>query len=477
MKMKNEAITGRDVDFAQWYTDVCRKAELMDYGSVKGFIDYLPYGYAIWEEIQAYLNVRFKEFGTQNVYLPTVIPMSLFNKEKEHVEGFAPEILVCTVGGGKKLDEPLVIRPTSEVLFSDMYRRTLSSYRDLPKIYNQWCSVVRWEKTTRPFLRGAEFLWQEGHCLFETAEDAEKNTLQVLDVYYELGKDLLAIPFLKGRKTQHEKFAGAMDTYTVEALMHDGKALQCGTSHYFGTGFSEAYEISYQGRANKLERPYYTTWGVSTRLLGAIIMVHGDDNGLVLPPKVAPIQVVIVPVRQKENGVMEASQKLYEELKKKGIRVKLDADDGRTPGWKFSEYEMKGVPLRIEIGPRDLENKLATISYRVDGSKHTYPLDEITEKVPAILEDIHQRMYQKAQNSLQERTKEAHSLEELNELLKDGGFVKMAFCEKEECELKIKELTGGATARCIAEEKPAPGTKCPVCGEEATIVCYFAKAY
>ena len=475
--MKNDAITGRDVDFAQWYTDVCRKAELMDYGSVKGFIDYLPYGYAIWEEIQRYLDGRFKAIGTENVYLPTLIPSSLFNKEKEHVEGFAPETLVCTIGGGKELEDPLIVRPTSEVLFSDMYRRLIGSYRDLPKIYNQWCSVVRWEKTTRPFLRGAEFLWQEGHCLFETGEDARKNVQEVLDIYYNLGQDVLAIPFLKGRKTEHEKFAGAEATYTVEALMHDGKALQCGTTHYFGTGFSQAYGISFQGRANRLEAPYYTTWGVSTRLIGAIIMAHGDDNGLVLPPYVAPIQVVIIPIRQKAPGVLEAARKLKDELSQAGIRVKLDEDDSKTPGWKFSEYEMKGVPVRIEVGPRDLERGECTLARRVDREKKTMPIDEVSSQIKGILSDIHAKMLALALESRLGRTTEARNVDELNAALAKGGFCKMAFCGKEECELRIKEITGGGTARCIIEEVPPEGTLCPVCGEPATIVCYFAKAY
>ena len=300
--IKNEAITSRDSDFAQWYTDVCRKAELMDYSSVKGFIDYLPYGYAIWEQIQDFANKKFKEHGSENVYLPCVIPSSLMAKEKDHVEGFAPECLVATIGGNKELDDPLIIRPTSEILFSDMYKRLVSSYRDLPKIYNQWCSVVRWEKTTRPFLRGSEFLWQEGHCLFETEEEARKNTMDMLEVYDSIGRDLLAIPFVKGRKTEHEKFAGAVETWSIEALMHDGKALQSGTSHYLGTGFAEAFGISYLGRDNKLHAPHQTSWGVSTRLIGAVIMVHGDDNGLVLPPRVAPIQVVIVPIRQQTQA-------------------------------------------------------------------------------------------------------------------------------------------------------------------------------
>ena len=365
---KNESITSRDVDFAQWYTDVCRKAELMDYSSVKGFIDYLPYSYAMWEEIQAYLNRRFKENGAENVYLPMIIPSSLFNKEKEHIEGFAPETLVATFGGGKELEDPLVIRPTSEVLFSDLYKRLISSYRDLPKKYNQWCSVVRWEKTTRPFLRGSEFLWQEGHCLFETEEEARDNALKILKVYDDLGKDVLAIPFLTGQKTEHEKFAGAVATYTIEALMHDGKALQSGTTHYLGQGFAEAFGISFLGRSQKLETPHQTSWGVSTRLLGAVIMVHGDDNGLVLPPAIAPIQVIIIPIQQQKEGVLQACKEIEEKLLAMGIRVKVD-DSDRTPGWKFAQWEMKGVPLRIEVGPRDLASGQAVLTKRVNGEK------------------------------------------------------------------------------------------------------------
>jgi prolyl-tRNA synthetase len=476
-QLKNEAITSRDVDFAQWYTDVCKKAELMDYSSVKGFIDYLPYGYAIWEEIQNYMNRRFKENGAENVYLPMVIPTSLFNKEKEHVEGFAPETLVATYGGGEKLADPLVIRPTSEILFSDMYKRLVSSYRDLPKMYNQWCSVVRWEKTTRPFLRGAEFLWQEGHCLFETREEAEKNVKTFLDIYDDTGRDLLAIPFVKGRKTEHEKFAGALATYSIEALMHDGKALQAGTSHLLGQGFAQAFGISFQGRNNTLETPWQTSWGASTRLIGAIIMVHGDDNGLVLPPYVAPIQVVIIPIKQKEPGVLEAATGIYDALKKEGIRVKLDSDETKTPGWKFAEYEMKGVPLRIEVGPRDLEKGQCVLTKRVNGEKTIAPIQEIEKSIPSLMKDIHEKMYEKASLFLKEHIHEAHSLEELNAVLDKGGYAKMAFCGKAECELKIKELTNGGTARCIAEEAVPSGTKCPICGQDATIVAYFAKAY
>lgn len=476
-QMKNNAITSRDTDFAQWYTDVCKKADLMDYSSVKGFIDYLPYSYAIWEEIQNYLNKRFKEVGASNVYLPLVIPSSLFNKEKEHVEGFAPETLVATYGGGKKLDDPLIIRPTSEILFSDLYKRIVSSYRDLPKMYNQWCSVVRWEKTTRPFLRGSEFLWQEGHCLFETSKEAEDNVKQMLDIYDDCGRDLLAIPFLKGRKTEHEKFAGAVATYSIEALMHDGKALQAGTSHFLGQGFAKAFGISYQGRNNALEIPEQTSWGVSTRLLGAIIMVHGDDNGLVLPPLVAPIQVVIVPIRQSEPGVLEACKNMKDALSKEGIRVKLDDDDSRTPGWKFAEYEMKGVPLRIEVGPRDLANKQAVLVKRVNGEKKLAPIEEIETMIPSLLHEIHNDMYQKAKNFLDSHITDVSSLDELKAVLSKGGYARMAYCGEAECELKIKELTDGGTARCIYSDKVVDGTLCPVCGKPAKIIAYFAKAY
>ena len=474
-QQKNQAITARDVDFAQWYTDVCKKAKLMDYSSVKGFIDYLPYGYAIWEEIQNYLNRRFKENGAENVYLPLVIPMSLFNIEKEHVEGFAPEALIATHGGGKELDDPLVIRPTSEILFSELFKRSISSYRDLPIRYNQWCNVVRWEKTTRPFLRGSEFLWQEGHCLFTNQEEAEENVRKMLDVYDECGRDLLAIPFLKGKKTVHETFAGAVATYTIEALMHDGKALQSGTSHYLGTGFAKAYGISYLGKNNALETPHQTSWGVSTRLLGAIIMVHGDDNGLVLPPHVAPIQVVIIPIRQKEEGILDACHSVAEALKKQGIRVKVDDDDSKTPGWKFSEYEMKGVPLRIEIGPRDLAEGKAMMTKRVNGEKVVASIQELEEKIPALLDEIHQDMYEKASAFLQAHIYEASTIEELKEGLDKGGYVKMAYCGEEECELKIKEITGGGTARCIYQE--CKEGVCPICGKENQIVAYFAKAY
>ena len=474
--VKNESITSRDVDFAQWYTDVCRKAELMDYSSVKGFIDYLPYGYAIWEQIQEFANRKFKEKGAENVYLPCVIPASLFGKEKEHIEGFAPECLVATIGGNKKLEDPLIIRPTSEILFSDMYKRLVSSYRDLPKLYNQWCSVVRWEKTTRPFLRGSEFLWQEGHCLFETEEEAWKNTMDMLEVYDSIGRDLLAIPFVKGKKTEHEKFAGAVATYSIEALMHDGKALQSGTTHYLGTGFAEAFGISYLGRDNKLHAPHQTSWGVSTRLIGAVIMVHGDDNGLVLPPEVAPIQVVIVPIRQQAEGILEKCDEIAKKLRSVGVRVKVDVSD-HTPGWKFAEWEMKGVPLRLELGPRDLAEGKVALSKRYNGEKLVGAIEDVEAEIPALLKAIQEEMYQKALAFLQTKIVDVENLEELKAALEKGGYARMAYCGEPECEDAIKAFTNGGTARCIYKEEVPEGTVCPVCGKPSKIVAYFAKAY
>ena len=474
--VKNESITSRDVDFAQWYTDVCRKAELMDYSSVKGFIDYLPYGYAIWEQIQEFANRKFKEKGAENVYLPCVIPASLFGKEKEHIEGFAPECLVATIGGNKKLEDPLIIRPTSEILFSDMYKRLVSSYRDLPKLYNQWCSVVRWEKTTRPFLRGSEFLWQEGHCLFETEEEAWKNTMDMLEVYDSIGRDLLAIPFVKGKKTEHEKFAGAVATYSIEALMHDGKALQSGTTHYLGTGFAEAFGISYLGRDNKLHAPHQTSWGVSTRLIGAVIMVHGDDNGLVLPPEVAPIQVVIVPIRQQAEGILEKCDEIAKKLRSVGVRVKVDVSD-HTPGWKFAEWEMKGVPLRLELGPRDLAEGKVALSKRYNGEKLVGAIEDVEAEIPALLKAIQEEMYQKALAFLQTKIVDVESLEELKAALEKGGYARMAYCGEPECEDAIKAFTNGGTARCIYKEEVPEGSVCPVCGKPSKIVAYFAKAY
>ena len=473
---KNEAITSRDVDFAKWYTDVCRKAELMDYSSVKGFIIYRPYGYAIWEQIQNYLNKRFKGIGVSNVYMPLVIPESLFNKEKEHVEGFAPETLIATIGGKNKLDDPLIIRPTSEVLFCEHYAKIVSSHRDLPKLYNQWCSVVRWEKTTRPFLRGSEFLWQEGHTIFATEDEARGNALEVLDIYDDLGRELLAIPFVKGLKTDKERFAGARETYSIEALMHDGKALQSGTTHYFGTGFAEAFGITFQGKDNVLRNPHQASWGVSTRLIGSIIMVHGDDNGLVLPPEVAPIQIAIIPIQQNKDGIIAKAQEIKDILDKAGYRVIVDISD-RTPGWKYAEYEMKGVPLRLEIGPRDLEKNQVVIARRVDGKKEIVANENIVEEVGRLLKEAHNEMYNKAKEFLKSHIIPVTSVEALKEVVDRGGYAKMMWCGGRECEDKIKELTT-ATARCMPHgDQKHFGEKCAVCGEKADKVVYFAKAY
>ncbi len=475
MDIKNKSITSRDEDFAQWYTDVCKKAELMDYTSTKGFIIYRPYGYAIWENIQNYLDKEFKATGHENVYMPCVIPTSLFQKEKDHIEGFAPETLVATRGGGEEIQDPLIIRPTSECVFTDHYAHIISSYRDLPKKYNQWCSVVRWEKTTRPFLRGAEFLWQEGHTMHASEVEAREEALNMLEIYDKCGKDLLAIPFVKGRKTEKEKFAGAVETYSIEALMHDGKALQSGTTHYFGDGFSKAFGVQYLDKDGKIKHPHQTSWGVSTRLLGAIIMVHGDDNGLVLPPFVAPIQVAIVPIQMAKEGVMKKCHEVYNELKEMGLRVKLD-DSDKTPGWKFSEYEMKGVPLRIEIGPRDIQNNVLTIAKRNDGSKETISIDNVKEEVSRLLKKIHEEMYQAAFKNLLNNITEVHTYEELKEVVNKGGYAKMMWCGDEACENKIKEDTN-ATSRCMPFDQTSFSEVCPVCGKKAKYVIYFAKAY
>lgn len=474
-QIKNDAITKRDVDFAQWYTDVCKKAELMDYSSTKGFIIYRPYGYAIWEQIQEYLNKRFKETGHENVYMPSVIPESLFQKEKDHIEGFAPETLIATIGGNKPIEDRLILRPTSECIFTEHYAHIISSYRDLPKLYNQWCSVIRWEKTTRPFLRGAEFLWQEGHTMHSSEEDARRETLQMLDIYDELGREALAVPFVKGRKTEKEKFAGAVETYSIEALMHDGKALQSGTTHYFGQGFAEAFGVKYLDKDGKIKFPHQTSWGVSTRLIGAIIMVHGDDNGLVLPPYIAPIQTVIIPIRGQDPLVQEKVAEINDALKAANIRVKVDYSD-KTPGWKFSEYEMKGVPLRIEVGPRDLARNVVVIAKRNDGQKIEVSLENIAETVKNLLKTTHEEMYQHALDHLNHSITVAHSLDELKEIVNKGGYAKVMWCGEEECENKVKELTT-ATSRCMPFDQTAFDDVCPICGKKAKHVVLFAKAY
>jgi prolyl-tRNA synthetase len=467
-----ETITARDKDFAQWYTDLCIKAELMDYSDAKGFIIYRPYGYAIWENIQRYLDQKFKDTGHENVYMPMVISESLFQKEKDHVQGFAPETAFMTTSAGDE-GEKLIIRPTSEVLFCQHYSKIVSSYRDLPKKYNQWCSVVRWEKTTRPFLRGKEFLWQEGHTIHRTESEARAETLGMLDIYNTLGKDLLAIPFVTGRKTEKEKFAGAVETYAIEALMHDGKALQSGTSHYFGDGFAKAFDIKFQDNDNQVKNVFQTSWGVSTRLIGAVIMVHGDDEGLVLPPYVAPTQIVIIPIQSQRPEVMEASNKMYTELKAAGYRVKLD-DSNRTPGWKFAEYEMKGVPVRIEIGPRDLANGQVTITQRHDRSKQTVALESVVTSMPAVLKAMHDALYEKALAHVTANTFVAQTYDDFKVQIEKGGYIKMSIAG-EEAELIIKADVQ-ATARVILNE-PLITDICPVTGKKATQTILFARAY
>src|SRR5690554_869427 len=466
-----ESITSRDVDFSQWYTDLCLKAELMDYSTTRGFIIYRPLGYGIWENIQNYLNKEFKNTGHENVYMPLVIPESLFQKEKDHVEGFAPETAMITTTGVEDLAERLIIRPTSETLFCTHYQKIINSYRDLPKKYNQWCSVVRWEKTTRPFLRGKEFLWQEGHTVHQTEDEARKETLDILDIYSDLGKDLLAIPFVTGKKTEKEKFAGALETYAIEALMHDGQALQSGTSHYFGDEFAKAFDIKFLNKNNELEYAYQTSWGVSTRLIGAIIMVHGDDNGLVLPPYVAPTQVVIIPIRP--NDAVETAVGEIEEKLSKNFRVVVDNSD-KSPGWKFSEHEMKGVPLRIEIGPRDLEAGSVQVMFRHNYEKQVVAIKDLESFVETGLKQMHEAMYQKALKSTEDRTYEAQTYDAFKEFLKRGGYIKMSV-SGEDAEIQIKEETG-ATARVILDE-PMLTENCPVTGKKATQTILFARAY
>ena len=473
---KNESICSMEVDFAQWYTDVCRKAELMEYSSLKGFIIYRPYGYAIWENIQNYLNKKFKETGHENVYMPMLIPESLLKKEADHVEGFAPECAVVTKGGLDELEENLIIRPTSETLFCEHFAKIVNSYRDLPKKYNQWCSVVRWEKTTRPFLRGSEFLWQEGHTIHATEEEARLETRMMLKIYDEMCKELLAIPMLTGRKTEKEKFAGAEETYTIEAMMKDGKSLQSGTSHYFGQGFANAFDIKFLDSNNEQKYVYQTSWGVSTRLLGAIIMVHGDDNGLVLPPRVAPTQVVIVPIKSEEKTVIEACEALKDQLGEIGIHATVD-NSNKSPGWKFSEAEMRGIPVRVEIGPKDLENNQCIIAKRNDSTKQATSLTGANVYIKGLLDIIHNEMYAKALKYQQEHTYRVNTYEEFkNKLETQIGIIKAPFCCEKECEVKIKEETQAST-RCISKDEVAHDEKCMYCGKDAKNIVYFGKSY
>ncbi len=472
---KVEAITSMEEDFAQWYTDVVVKADLTGYTSVKGFMVLKPAGYAIWELIQKQLDARFKETGVENVYLPMLIPEGLLQKEKDHVEGFAPEVAWVTHGGLNELQEKLCVRPTSETLFCDFYQKDITSYRDLPKVYNQWCSVVRWEKETRPFLRSREFLWQEGHTAHATAEEAEERTIQMLNVYADFCEQVLAIPVVKGQKTEKEKFAGAVATYTIEALMHDGKALQSGTSHNFGDGFAKAFGVQYADKDNQLKYVHQTSWGVTTRLIGAIIMVHGDDNGLKLPPKVAPVQVMIVPIQQKKEGVLEKAEELRARLADVA-RVKVDATD-KSPGFKFAECEMRGIPLRVEIGPRDIENNQCVLVRRDNGEKITVSLDELEAKVAELLETIQKDMLETARAHRDSHTYTAKNWEEFVDTINNRpGFVKAMWCGETECEENIKAQTG-ATTRCMPFEQEQLGDVCVCCGKPAKKMVYFGRAY
>ena len=473
---KVEQITDMEVDFAQWFTDVCTKAELVDYSGVKGCFILRPYGYAIWENIQQVLDGMFKRDGHENVSMPMLIPESLLQKEKDHVEGFAPECAWVTVGGSEELPERLCIRPTSETLFCDHWSHVVHSWRDLPMLHNQWCSVLRWEKTTRPFLRGREFLWQEGHTLHATEEEARRETLQQLEVYADLCENYLAMPVIRGNKTEKEKFAGAVNTYTIECMMHDHKALQSGTSHYFGDGFAKQFDITFTDKDNKQKYPFQTSWGLSTRIIGGIIMTHGDNSGLVLPPRIAPVQVIVVPVAMHKPGVLDKARELYEQLKAAGVRVKID-DSDNSLGWKCAQYEMKGVPLRVELGPKDIENGVCMAVRRDNGEKIPVALDQAVELLPGLLDQVQQGLFDKAKKNLDEHIFAASSLEEAQKLQAEhGGFIKTMWCGDLACELAMKEQAG-MSSRCIPFEQEKLGETCACCGKPAKHMIYWGIAY
>ena len=471
-----EAITSMEEDFGKWYTDVVKKADLVDYSSVKGCMIIRPYGYAIWELIQKQLDERFKATGHENVYMPLFIPESLLQKEKDHVEGFAPEVAWITHGGSEPLQERLCVRPTSETLFCEHYAKIVHSHRDLPKLYNQWCNVVRWEKTTRPFLRTREFLWQEGHTVHATAEEAVEETERMLNVYADFCEQSLCMPVVRGKKTDSDKFAGAEATYAIEALMHDGKALQAATSHYFGDGFARAFNMTYQDKENKLQFVHQTSWGCTTRLIGALIMSHGDNNGLVLPPDIAPVQVIIVPIAQHKEGVLDKAYELRDRLSKY-FRVKVDASDN-SAGWKFAEYEMKGVPVRLEIGPKDIENNQCVLVRRDNREKAFVSLDTLEDSISATLSAFASAIYEKALNNMNERTYACTSIDEIvSKLAENGdGFVKAMWCGEEECEDKVKELTG-VGSRCIPFKQELLSDVCVCCGKPAKKMVFWGKAY
>ena len=470
-------ITDMEKDFAQWYTDVVKKAELADYSGVKGCMVIRPYGYAIWENIQRDLDARFKALGHENIYMPMFIPESLLQKEKDHVEGFAPECAWVTVGGQNQLSERLCVRPTSETLFCQHFKDIIHSYRDLPKLYNQWVNVVRWEKTTRPFLRTSEFLWQEGHTMHATEEEAKKETLQMLKVYEDFYLESLAIPAITGQKTEKEKFAGAMETYTIEPMMHNGVALQGGTSHYFGDGFAKAFDITFTDKDNQIKYPHQTSWGVSTRMIGAIIMTHGDNNGLILPPAIAPIQIVVIPVQQHKEGVLEKAAAVTEALKKAGLRVYMDQSDN-SPGWKYSQYEMKGVPVRLELGPRDIENNSCVLVSRVTREKKFVSLDNLEEEVQAMLKFVHDELVERALKNREEKTHDAHTHEEFLEIAANRpGFIRAMWCGDSACEDQLKDETGGVKSRCIPFTEEHLSDTCVCCGKKAKHMVVWGRQY
>ena len=469
-------ITNIDEDFAQWYTDIVRKAQLADYTDTKGCIAIRPYGYAIWENIQNYTDRKFKETGVQNTYFPVLIPESLLEKEKDHVEGFAPEVAWVTEAGGEKLEEKLCIRPTSETIITTMYAKWLNSWRDLPFVYNQWCNVLRWEKETRPFLRSREFLWQEGHTIHETEKEARERTLQMLNIYKEVVENLLAIPTVQGIKTETEKFAGAEETYTIETMMYDGKALQSATSHYFGQNFTKPFDVKFQNRDGKLEYAYQTSWGATTRLIGAIIMAHGDNRGLKLPPRVAPIQVEIIPIAQHKEGVEEKVSEIYERLKAK-FRVEKDFRKQVSPGVKFNDCEMRGIPLRLEMGPRDIENGECVLVRRDTSEKIPVKLENLEETIEKLLEDIQNNMFEMCKKRMEEKTTEAHTLEEFEEKINSNqGFIKAMWCGNAECEAQIKELTA-AKSRCMPFVQEKIDDKCVCCGKPADKYVIWGRQY
>lgn len=469
-------ITNIDEDFAQWYTDIVLKAELADYTATKGFIAIRPYGYAIWENIQNYTDKKFKETGVKNTSFPVLIPESLLEKEQDHVEGFAPEVAWVTEAGGEKLEERLCVRPTSETIITTMYSKWLKSWRDLPFVYNQWCSVLRWEKETRPFLRSREFLWQEGHTIHETAKEAKERTIQMLEVYADVVENLLAIPVIKGVKTESEKFAGADETLTIETMMYDGKALQSATSHYLGQNFAKPFNVSFQNKEGKQEYAYQTSWGISTRVLGAIIMAHGDNRGLKLPPRVAPIQAVLVPIAIHKEGVQEKAEELYKALKDK-FRMEIDLRDQVSTGYKFNDWEMKGVPVRIEMGPRDIENKECILVRRDTSEKVTVKLDDLEKKLAELLEDIQENMFNECKKRMESKTTIAHNMEEFkNNMDKEQGFIKAMWCGSAECEEKIKDLTG-AKSRCMPFEQEHLGDTCVCCGKKADKMVVWGRQY